>query len=115
MNKVIKLTESDLQNIVNRVVQEQMNTLEPIDSQLKKIKPAKGGKYCFGKNKLQELKRNIGDRNLKLHLIKPGDTLSELENSAVDARNIILDNKFCDLGKVLKAGDVIIYSVLPSM
>jgi hypothetical protein len=115
MKKVIKLTESDLQNIVNRVIQEQKNSFEPIDSQLKKIKPAKGGKYCFGKNKLQELKKNIGDRNLKLHLIKPGETLSDFASSSTDTNNIIEDNKFCDLSKMLRAGDVIIYSVLPSM
>lgn len=115
MGKVIRLTESDLQRIVNRVIEEQMNSLEPIDSQLKKIKPAQGGKYCFGKNKLQELKKNIGDGNLKLHLIKKGDTLSGLSSSSTDPQNIIQDNKFCDLSKMLRAGDVIIYSILPSM
>jgi len=115
MKRIIKLTESDLQNIVNRVIKEQMGSLEPIDSQLKKIKPAKGGKYCFGKNKLQQLKRDIGDTNLKLHLIKSGDTLSKFASSTTDTNNIIQDNKFCELSKMLRAGDVIIYSSIPSM
>lgn len=115
MGKVIRLTESDLQRIVSRVIEEQMNTQQPVDVQITKIKPEMGGKYCFGDPK--RLKATYGN-NVKLHKVKGGDTLSGIASkypgvSSVD--EIIAINRSCQLSKGLKAGDVIAIVMLPSM
>lgn len=115
MAKIIRLTESDLTNIVRRVIEEQMNTQTPIDVQMTKIKPEMGGKYCFGNP--QRMKSTYGN-NIKLHKVKSGDTLSGIASkypgvNSVD--EIISTNKGCALTKGLRGGDVIAITILPSM
>lgn len=115
MAKIIRLTESDLNRIVKRVIEEQMNTQTPIDVQITKIKPEMGGKYCFGDPK--RLKAAYGN-NVKLHKVKSGETLSGIaakypEVASVD--ELIATNKSCQLSKGLKGGDVIAVVMLPSM
>ena len=115
MAKIIRLTESDLTNIVRRVIEEQMNMQTPIDVQMTKIKPEMGGKYCFGNP--QRIKSTYGN-NVKLHKVKSGDTLSGIASkypgvSSVD--EIIATNKGCALTKGLRGGDVIAITILPSM
>lgn len=115
MAKIIRLTESDLTRIVERVIQEQMNTQTPIDVQMTKIKPEMGGKYCFGNPK--NMKATYGN-NVKLYKVKAGDTLSDIVSkypgaSSVD--EVIATNRGCVLSKGLKAGDVIAIVLLPSM
>lgn len=103
---------------VKPLVMEQMNHQEPIDSQIRKIKPDMGGKYCFGKQTLQQLKTNVGDRNLLLHKIKSGDTLSGISSQhpgTVSERELINYNKGCNLSSGIKVGDVIIMAIVPSM
>jgi nucleoid-associated protein YgaU len=115
MAKIIRLTESDLTNIVRRVIEEQMNTQQDIDVQMKKIKPEMGGKYCFGDPR--RMKSTYGN-NVKLHKVKSGDTLSEISAKypgvgSVD--ELIATNRSCQLSKGLKTGDVIAIVMLPSM
>lgn len=115
MAKIIRLTESDLTNIVRRVIEEQMNAQTPIDIQMTKIKPEMGGKYCFGNP--QRMKSTYGN-NVKLHKVRTGDTLSGIASkypgvSSVD--EIIATNKGCVLSKGLKGGDVIAIVMTPSM
>jgi nucleoid-associated protein YgaU len=115
MAKIIRLTESDLTKIVRRVIEEQMNTQTPIDTQMMKVKPEMGGKYCFGDPK--RLKATYGN-NVKLHKVKTGDTLSGISakypgDASVD--EVIATNRSSQLSKGLKAGDVIAIVMLPSM
>jgi hypothetical protein len=115
MKKVIKLTESDLQRIVKRVMQEQMNRQTPIEVQMTKVVPEKGGKYCFGGP--QKVKSMYGD-NVKLYKVKPGDTLSGIVSrnpGTGSVEEIIATNRICSLQKGVKAGDVIALILLPSM
>jgi len=115
MAKIIRLTESDLTNIVRRVIEEQMNTQTPIDVQMTKIKPEMGGKYCFGDPR--RLKATYG-ANVKLHKVKSGDTLSGIAAKypgVASVDEIIATNRSCQLSKGLKGGDVIAIVMLPSM
>ena len=114
MAKIIRLTESDLTNIVRRVIEEQMDNQTSIDVQMAKIKPEMGGKYCFGDPK--RVKATYGN-NIKLHKVKSGDTLSGISAKypavgSVD--EIIATNRSCQLSKGLKSGDVIAIVMLPS-
>ena len=120
MAKRFIISEEERSDIRSRygLVNEQMNRQEPIDSQMSKIKPEIGGKYCFGKQTLQEFKRDLGYRNLLLHKVKSGDTLSGIaaqHSGTVDEQDLIDMNKSCNLSKGLKAGDVIIMAIIPSM
>lgn len=115
MAKIIRLTESDLTNIVRRVIEEQMNTQTPVDVQMTKIKPEMGGKYCFGDPR--RLKSTYGN-NIKLHKVKSGDTLSGIAAKypgVASVDEIIATNRSCQLSKGLKGGDVIAIVMLPSM
>jgi LysM repeat protein len=120
MSKRFIISEEEKNDIrsIYGLVNEQMNHQEPIDSQLRKVKPEMGGKYCFGKQTLQQLKSNIGNRNLLLHKVKTGDTLSGIaaqHPGTVSESELINTNKGCELSKGLRAGDVIIMSIVPSM
>ena len=115
MGKIIRLTESDLNRIVKRVIEEQMNTQTPIDVQMKKIRPEMGGKYCFGDPR--RIKATYGN-NVKLHKVKTGDTLSDISvkyPGVASVDEVIATNRSCQLSKGLKAGDVIAIVMLPSM
>ena len=115
MAKVIKLTESDLHRIVRRVINEQMNTQTPIEVQMTKVVPEKGGKYCFGGS--QKVKSMYGD-NVKLYKVKPGDTLSGIVSrnpGTGSVEEIMATNRICTLQKGVKAGDVLALVLLPSM
>lgn len=115
MAKIIRLTESDLTNIVRRVIEEQMNTQTPIDVQMTKIKPEMGGKYCFGDPR--RLKATYGN-NVVLHKVKSGDTLSGIAAKypgVASVDELIATNRSCQLSKGLKGGDVIAVVMLPSM
>jgi LysM repeat protein len=55
---------------------------------------------------------------LLLHKVKTGDTLSGIaaqHPGIVSESELINRNKGCDLSKGLRAGDVIIMSIVPSM
>jgi predicted Zn-dependent protease len=115
MAKIIRLTESDLTRIVNRVIEEQMNMQQDIDVQMKKIKPDMGGKYCFGSP--QRMKSNYGN-NVKLYKVKSGDTLSEIASKypgVTSVDSLIAINKSCALNKGLRGGDVIAIVIAPEM
>jgi LysM repeat protein len=115
MTKIIKLTETDLQRIVKKVIQEQMNTQTPIEVQMTKVVREKGGKYCFGSP--QKVKSIYGD-NVKLYKVKQGDTLSGIVSKypgTGSVEEIIATNRVCSLQKGVKAGDVIALILLPSM
>ena len=115
MTKIVRLTESDLTRIVNRVIKEQMGMQQDIDVQMKKIKPEMGGKYCFGSP--QKMKAAYG-YNVKLHKVKSGDTLSEIaakHPGVTSVDDIIRVNKGCMLTKGLKSGDVLAIVIAPEM
>lgn len=115
MTKIIRLTESDLTRIVNRVIEEQMNMQQDIDVQMRKIKPEMGGKYCFGSP--QKMKAAYG-YNVQLHKVKNGDTLSGIaakHPGVTDVEDLIRINKGCMLSKGLKSGDVIAIVIAPQM
>jgi predicted Zn-dependent protease len=115
MAKIIRLTESDLNRIVKRVIEEQMNMQQDINLQMKKIKPEMGGKYCFGNP--QKMKSAYG-YNVKLHKVKSGDTLSGIASKhpgVTNVEDLIRINNSCSLDKVLKSGDVIAIVIMPEM
>ena len=115
MAKIIRLTESDLTRIVNRVIEEQMNSQQDIDVQMTKIKPEMGGKYCFGNP--QRMKSVYGN-NVQLHKVKSGDTLSGIaakHPGVTDVDELIRINKGCVLTKGLKSGDVLAIVIAPQM
>jgi predicted Zn-dependent protease len=115
MAKIIRLTESDLNRIVKRVIEEQMNMQQDINLQMKKIKPEMGGKYCFGNP--QKMKSAYG-YNVKLHKVKSGDTLSGIASKhpgVTNVEDLIRINNSCSLDKGLKSGDVIAIVIMPEM
>lgn len=115
MTKIIRLTESDLTKIVNRVIEEQMNRQQDIDVQMTKIKPEMGGKYCFGSP--QKMKSAYG-YNVKLHKVRSGDTLSGIASKhpgVTSVDDLIRINKSCMLTKGLKSGDVLAIVIAPEM
>ena len=114
MAKVIRLTESDLNRIVKRVIEEQMNSQNTLQSQMNKVKPEMGGKYCFGNP--QRVMATYGN-NVILHKIKGGDTLSGIAAKypgIADVESLISVNRACPLSKGLKGGDVIAIITAPS-
>jgi predicted Zn-dependent protease len=115
MAKIIRLTESDLNRIVKRVIEEQMNQQKAVDVQMEKIKPEMGGKYCFGDPK--RLQSAYG-YNVKLHKVKSGDTLSGIASKhpgVTSVDSLIAINKSCALNKGLRGGDVIAIVIAPEM
>ena len=115
MAKIIRLTESDLNRIVKRVIEEQMNRQKAVDVQMEKIKPEMGGKYCFGDPK--RLQSAYG-YNVKLYKVKSGDTLSDIASKhpgVTSVDDLIRINKGCLVSKGLKGGDVLAIVMMPSM
>ena len=115
MSKIIRLTESDLNRIVKRVIEEQMNRQKAVDVQMEKIKPETGGKYCFGDPK--RLQSAYG-YNVKLYKVKSGDTLSDIASKhpgVTSVDDLIRINKGCSVSKGLKSGDVIAIVLMPEM
>ena len=118
MKKIIRLTETDLQNLVKRVLKEQQDVSDnawynhpPVKEQMKKVKPDVGGKYCFSQKRLAE----VADQPYFIvHKIKTGDTLEKLGNWGNGLDALKFDNNLCDLKKSLRAGDVILVSMAPS-
>ena len=127
MKRIIKLTESDLKNIVAKVLREQednypigKNHIAGANQMLAKgPKPdGSGQKYCFTKEFLTQSIANSGyiDINNKptrfLHKIKPGDTLSSITQKA-GGGDIVSLNPLCNLKSRdgFRVGDVIQYSL----
>lgn len=122
MKKVIRLTESELEDIIKRVISEQSNQpvgsvyREAADELLRKgPKPSGAGeKYCFTKEKLAQDIANTGYKNVDggysriLHKIKQGDTYNEFQNKTeVDLQEM---NPFCkNLKNDFRVGDIIQY------
>ena len=120
MKKLIKLTESDLRKIVERVISEQSFSYEhpPIEQQMQKIKPDAGGKYCFSTQMAQRLRKESGLSHL-IYKVKKGDVLSKLTQANGGPANSIYSieygNDLCPEIKkgIIKAGDVIVMSTFP--
>lgn len=129
MKKVIRLTESQIEEIVRRVIAEQEDYAPPggwnkeqlqyHEQEAKKlfssVKPEMGGKYCFSKKQdqnsvMEELKRSVrtsGSEGKSLYKIKSGDTPDGIKmmSSNYDVEGI--NSKFCDMNKP-RVGDVIL-------
>jgi LysM repeat protein len=121
MKKVIKLTESDLRKIIERVISEQSYSWDnnpPIETQMKTIKPDAGGKYCFSTQMAQRLRKESGLSHI-LYKVKKGDVLSKLIQKNGGPANSIYsieyDNDLCPEIKkgIIKAGDVLALSTFP--
>lgn len=127
MKRLIKLTESDLKNIVAKVLREQednypigKNHIAAANQMLAKgPKPdGPGQKYCFTKEFLTQSIANSGyvDINNRptrfLHKIKPGDTLSSITQKA-GGEDVASLNPLCNLKSKdgFRVGDVIQYSL----
>jgi len=126
--RVIKLTESQLEEIIKRVISEQDGDYEPKggwspeqkkahETKAKElygsVKPDAGGKYCFSKAQdansvMGALKRNIGNSgpSKKLYKIKKGDTPNKVNEMGNNVFGV--NNKSCDIKNVVKVGDVIL-------
>lgn len=122
MKKVIKLTEADLKNIIEKVISEQQFGWQnpPIEQQMRKIKPDAGGKYCFSTKMAQDLKRESGLSHL-VYKVKPNDVISKLIQKnggpANSVHSIQYSNDLCPEIKknILKAGNVIVFSTFPDV
>ena len=122
MKKVIKLTEADLKNIIEKVISEQTFGYEnpPIEQQMKKVKPDSGGKYCFSPQMAQRLRKESGLAHL-VYKVKQGDVLSKLIQKNGGAANSIHSieyaNDLCPEIKkgIIKAGNVIVFSTFPDV
>jgi hypothetical protein len=123
MKKVIRLTESELTNLIRKVVSEQT---QPESFYVKKAeeilrkgpKPTEAGaKYCFTKDDLVKDIKNEGVQNIMLYKIKPGDSLSKLEDMTMQANHMYKFNHLCNLRAKngLRTNDVVLMSMLPSM
>jgi hypothetical protein len=118
--KVIKLTESDLKKIIEKVISEQTFGYEypPIEQQMKKVKPDAGGKYCFSPQMAQRLKRESGLAHL-VYKVKQGDVLSKLIQKngglANSIHSIEYGNDLCPEIKkgIIKTGNVIVFNSSP--
>ena len=130
MKKVIRLTESQLENIIRKVIAEQEDyerdwTPEQKDAHMKgaenlykTVKPDMGGMYCFSSKSKQDknsvieaLKTNIknsGAEGKILYKIKKGDTPDGIKRMSSNYDIFGVNSKSCDM-KNPKFGDVIIY------
>ncbi len=123
MKKVIRLTESELTKLIRKVVNEQS---QPESFYVKKAeeilrkgpKPTESGaKYCFTKEDLVRDIKNEGVQNIMLYKIKPGDSLSKLENMTMQQYHLHKFNHLCKLKEKngVRAYDVVLLSMAPSM
>lgn len=106
MKKVIRLTETDLVNIIKKTIVESKRLLN-----IPRPKPDPGCKECFSEQDII----NANDNSI-FYKIKSGDTLEGIKKTkgANSIQSLIHFNKKCDLGKNIKAGDVIIIDRSPS-
>ena len=117
MTKRFIITEEEKDDILSKygLVSEQMNQQKAVDTQMEKIKPETGGKYCFGDPK--RLQSAYG-YNVKLYKVKSGDTLSDIASKhpgVTTVDDLIRINKGCSVSKGLKSGDVIAIVLMPEM
>ena len=85
-----------------------------VSIQMKKIKPAMGGRYAFSAKKLRELDQDFTN---KLYVVKSGDTVDGIVNKfgSNSSENIMYSNDLLQNNpKNLRVGDVIAYSLAPS-
>jgi hypothetical protein len=100
MKKVIRLTESDLTRIIQRVINETTDS--------------NGGKKCYDEKNYNYKKSKFGNHLLTKKIVA-GDTWSEIQQMTDDKGQFILvNNKFCDV-KNPKVGEIIMYTNLPTM
>ena len=128
MKKVIRLTESQLENIIRKVIAEQEDYERDWTPEQKKahmegamklyntVKPEMGGKYCFSSKQdknsvIDALTTNIKNSGVEgkiLYKIKKGDTPDGIKRMSSNYDIFGVNSKSCDM-KNPKIGDVIIY------
>lgn len=128
MKKVIRLTESQLENIIRKVIAEQEDYETNWTPEQKKahmegamklyntVKPEMGGKYCFSSKQdknsvIDALTTNIKNSGVEgkiLYKIKKGDTPDGIKRMSSNYDIFGVNSKSCDM-KNPKIGDVIIY------
>jgi len=123
VKKIIRLTESDLTNIVKRVIAEQDYwwSQKSISEQMKTVKPDVGGKYCFSDTIRKQIESPIkqgglNDHSYVVYKVKKGDTVDGIADRGNSRYNLESSNDLCPGIKkdMIKAGDVVIYSLRPS-
>ena len=129
MKKVIRLTESQLENIIRKVIAEQEDYAPPggwnkeqlqyHEQEAKKlfssVKPEMGGKFCFSikqdpNSVMEELKRSVrtsGSKGKSLYKIKNGDTPDGIKSMAPNYDVEGVNSKSCNMDKP-RIGDVIL-------
>ena len=134
MKKVIRLTESQLEEIVRRVIAEQKDEQEDYkhpwteeqlqyhEDEAKKIfnspvsaDKSKGENYCFSKKQdqnsvMEELKRSVrtsGSEGKSLYKIKSGDTPDGIKMMSSNYLIEDVNSKSCDMNRP-RVGDVIL-------
>lgn len=135
--KIIRLTESQLKNVIKRIIKEdeeewvsQAQDIQKEDFYSTLIKsgpkPAVGGEYCFTKQDVNSIFKAGGYKGLegfknhyKLHLVKKGQTFNQIEDYEMASKLVDINrSKRCGSGlrkKELRAGDVLLVSILPGM
>jgi len=131
MKKVIRLTESQLENIIRKVIAEQEDYERDWTPEQQKahmagatklfdtVKPDNDGNYCFSpKHKQDEnsvidaLTTNIKNSGVEgkiLYKIKNGDTPDGIKRMSSNYDIIGVNSESCDMKKP-RIGDIIIYS-----
>lgn len=120
--KIIKLTESDLKRIVEKVLSEQTLPNEEYvkmanDMLRKGPKPSESGaKYCFTKDDLVRDIKMEGVDYIRLYKIKSGDSLGKLQNMTMQENYMFKMNHLCNLKDKngLRVNDVIALSLRQS-
>lgn len=123
MKKIVRLTESELTNLISKIVNEQKTQFQP-DSYYLNVankmmknnpKPDQGGKYCFTPKGLSNEIKNQGEDYIKFYKIKKNDTLSHLQSMTDQDSALLKMNPVCNLKSAVKVGDVVIMSMRESM
>lgn len=115
MKKII-ITESQLEMVINTLVNEQdkWNEQPSVYEQLKKVRPVQNGKYAFSKRMFNEIKN---DRDIVLYLVKPNETLESivktLGGNSIES-TLYVNDMLKNNPQNLRAGDVIAVSLRPA-
>lgn len=122
MKKIIRLTETQLTELISRVIKEQSQPESYYRSEAERLlrqgpQPTEpGAKYCFTKDDLIKDIKIEGADYIKLYKIKKGDSLSKLKSMTDQHYALIKNNYRCKLNEKdgVKTNDIVALSLRPS-